>query len=131
LNDQKGTTTVVRSTFILRKRSASSIYCMMDVPISLEQRRSCNDQIQFEPRLPSTQAVNDLTNDYRDLTDLMMKLDVEIGLFNGHMRQIKSNLSDFVGLKVLWDEQVKTIHHETQEFQTDIVPDLTIIEKKK
>ena len=93
-----------------------------------------NQPIQIERQLrPSNPAVDaGIANDYRDLTDLMTKLDVEIGQFTGHMIQINDNVSNFVGLANLWNEQAKTIDQEIEEFQRDVDPNkATTSEKKK
>lgn len=91
-----------------------------------------NQPIQIERGLPSTPAVNDdIADDYRDLTDLMMKLDVEIGQFTGHVMQINNNVSNIVGLTKLWNEQVKTIDQEIEEFQRDTDPNKAVISEKK
>ena len=93
-----------------------------------------NQPIQIERQLrPSNSAIDaGIANDYRDLTDLMTKLDVEIGQFTGHMIQINDNVSNFVGLAKLWNEQAKTIDQEIEEFQRDVDPNkATTSEKKK
>lgn len=108
---------------------------MMDMPTETEENsgnHNENHKIQIKSQLPSTIVVNKLEDEYKNLTDLMMKLDVEIGSFTGHMGQIHNNVSSFVGLTELWLEQVKTIDQEMNEFQlVDADPDKVITEKKK
>ena len=119
----------------LEYRGASKMYDGDSNIIDTETTRKsgnqvCDQDIQIESRFPSTKVVNELADDYRDFTELMMKLDVEIGTFTDHMRLIQNNMTDFEGLKILWDEQVKTIDHETKEFQMDTTnPDTAIMEK--
>ena len=86
---------------------------------------------QVEARRPSTLAVNEVANDYRDLTDLMKDFEVEIGSFTGHMKHISNDVSNFAGLTALWDEQAKTIDQEIKEYQMDTDSQKVLSDKKK
>jgi hypothetical protein len=87
--------------------------------------------MQNKDQFPAKQALHKhLDDDYKELNSFRMKLDVEIGVFTGHMKQIKTNVSDFEGLKILWDEQVKTINHEANEFQIDPDPDSSRVQNE-
>ena len=93
--------------------------CKMDTPIKAiqDRRQETEPETLIEAQIPST--IDTVANDYKELTDLKRKLDEHIDTFIGHMGQIQSNMSKFEGLRILWDEQVKTVNHETKEFRLD------------